>query len=172
MFLAGKTVSENPSTGRHLCARVFLGGMGRHSFDALTFRAPKGGAGWIDDQRCDWTIVVGDRIRRLRRDRDLSLVQLAERVRKPGGGTFSPGYFSKIERGWANAPLSTYLALAAGLEVAPWRLLGPEEVQKEVTDAELTLVQFLRHVGMAPHEALARLATARPRSRPARAAGP
>ena len=102
----------------------------------------------------------------------MSLVQLARRVEKPGGGSFSPGYISKIERGWANAPLSTYLALAGGLGVAPWRLLGPEEVQKEVTDAELTVVQFLRHTDMAPHEALARLATARPRSRRARGAGP
>jgi transcriptional regulator with XRE-family HTH domain len=148
--------------------------MGRHSFDALTFRAPKGAAGWIDDQRCDWTIVVGDRVRRLRRDRNLSLVQLARQVEKPGGGTFSPGYISKLERGWANAPLSTYLALAGALGVAPWRLLGPEEVQKEVTDAELTLIQFLQHVGMAPHEAIARLASGgrRPGSRRARGEGP
>ena len=104
--------------------------------------------------------MVGDRIRRLRRDRDLTLVELSWKVEKPNGKTFSPGHISKIERGWANAPLSTYLAIAAGLEVAVWRLLGPEEVQKEVTDAELTLIQFLRHVDLPPHEALARLAGA------------
>jgi transcriptional regulator with XRE-family HTH domain len=143
-------------------------GVGRHSFDGLTFRAPRGAAGWIDDQRCDWTIVVGDRIRRLRRDRGLTLVQVA------GDAGFSPGYVSKIERGWANAPLSAYLALAGALDVAPWRLLGPEEVQKEVTDAELTLIQYLRHLELAPHVALARLAAASapPRSRSARGAGP
>ena len=65
--------------------RVPSGEVGRHSFDGLTFRAPKGAAGWIDDQRCDWTIVVGDRVRRLRRDRGLSLVQLAQTA------DFSPG---------------------------------------------------------------------------------
>ena len=135
--------------------------MGRHAFDPLTFRSPKGGAGWVDRERCDWTIVVGDRIRRLRRDRRLTLVELARRVEKPGGGSFSAGYFSRVERGWANAPLSTYLAVAAALDVAPWRLLGPEEVQKEVTDAELTLIQFLRHVGTPPHEALAALSRGR-----------
>jgi hypothetical protein len=48
-------------------------------------------------------MVVGDRIRRLRRDRELTLVR------------------------------------------------------KEVTDAELTLIQFLRRTGVAPDEALARL---------------
>jgi transcriptional regulator with XRE-family HTH domain len=139
----------------------------RHSFDGLTFRAPKGAAGWIDHQRCDWTIVVGDRVRRLRRDRGMTLVQLGT------AAGFSPGYVSKIERGWANAPLSAYLALAGGLEVAPWRLLGPEEVQKEVTDGELTLIQYLRHVELAPHEALARLAAIEPPgSRPARAGDP
>ena len=144
--------------------------VGRHSFDSLTFRVPKGGAGWIDGERCDWAIVVGDRIRRLRRDRGMTLVQLANISEKPGGGCFSPGYISRIERGWANAPLSTYLTIAAALEVAPWRLLGPEEVQKEVTDAELTLLQFLRTVGLAPHDALAALASARPPgARPARA---
>jgi transcriptional regulator with XRE-family HTH domain len=150
-----------------------------HSFDALTFLSPKGGSGWIDGNRCEWAVVVGDRIRRLRRDRDLTLVQLASSVQKPGGKTFSPGHLSKIERGWANAPLATYLAIATALAVTPWRLLGPEEVQKEVTDAELTLIQFLRHVGLAPHEALARLAgdpagtaSEPPGSRPARAAAP
>jgi transcriptional regulator with XRE-family HTH domain len=149
-----------------------------HSFDALTFRAPRGGAGWIDENRCEWTIVVGDRIRRLRRDRNLTLVQLARRVHKPGGGMFSPGHISKLERGWANAPISTYVAISDALDVAPWRLLGPEEVQKDVTEGELTLVQFLRHVALPPHEALARLAGHRagtsepPGSRPARAVGP
>jgi transcriptional regulator with XRE-family HTH domain len=144
----------------------------RHTFDYFRHRPPRGGAGWIDPERTEWSVVVGDRIRRLRRDRDLTLVQLSGMVDKPGGGGFSPGYISRVERGWANAPLATYLAIAAGLEVPPWRLLGPEEVQKEVTDAELTLIQFLRHVGLAPHEALAKLASEPPGSRPARGAGP
>jgi transcriptional regulator with XRE-family HTH domain len=145
--------------------------MPAHSFDVLRYRPPKGAAGWVDHQRCEWTIVVGDRIRRLRRDRQLSLVELARLTRKPRGGNFSAGYVAKIERGWANTPLASYLALADALEVAPWRLLGPEEVQKEVTDGELTLIQYLRHVGIAPHEALARLASGAPGARPALGGG-
>jgi transcriptional regulator with XRE-family HTH domain len=144
----------------------------RHTFDVLRYRPPRGAAGWIDHDRSEWSIVVGDRVRRLRRDRDLTLVQLSRMVERPDGKGFSPGYISKVERGWANAPLATYLAISAGLGVPPWRLLGPEEVQKEVTDAELTLIQYLRHVGIAPHEALAKLASAPPGSRPGRAGGP
>ena len=147
--------------------------MTRHAFDSLTYLPPQGGAGWIDHRRCEWTIVVGDRIRRLRRDRGLTLVEVARSVERPDRKAFSPGHLSKIERGWANSPLSTYLAIAGALEVAPWRLLGPEEVQKEVTDAELTLIQFLRHVRLPPHVALAQLASCEPPgSRPARAAVP
>lgn len=145
---------------------------GRHVFDAFTYRPPKGTAGWIDGGRCEWTIVVGDRIRRLRRDRNLTLVELARMVEKPRGGTYSPGYISRVERGWASTPLSTYLAIAGALRVAPWRLLGPEEVQKDVTDAELTLILFLRRLEMAPDEVLARVATAPPAPRPARAGEP
>ena len=98
-------------------------------------------------------------------------MQLAGATERPAGGSLSPGHLSRIERGWANAPLSTYLAIAAALEVAPWRLLGPEEVQKEVTDAELTLIQFLRETRLAPHEALTVLASAPPGARPARGGG-
>lgn len=135
--------------------------MGRHESDVLAFRRPKGGAGWIDRYRCEWGMIVGDRIRRLRRDREMSLVQLATAVEKPGGGSYSPGYFSRIERGWASAPLWVYIAIASAFGIHPWLLLGPEEVQKEVTDSELTLVRFLRDQGLAPHEALVRLATVR-----------
>lgn len=138
--------------------RMSFGGMGRHESDVLALRRPKGGAGWIDAYRCEWGMVVGDRIRRLRRDRDMTLVQLAGAVNKPGGGQYSAGYFSRIERGWASAPLWVYIATAGALDVEPWRLLGPAEVQKPITDAELMLVQFLRRVGLPPDEALARLA--------------
>jgi transcriptional regulator with XRE-family HTH domain len=143
-----------------------------HPFDTLTYNPPRGGSGWIDRNRCEWTIVVGDRIRRLRRDRGLTLVELARKVEKPGGKTFSAGHISRIERGWANAPISTYVAIASALEAAPWRLLGPEEVQRDVTEAELTLLHFLRHVRLPPHEALAQLTRAPPGARPARGADP
>ena len=59
---------------------------------------------------------------------------------------------------WASAPLYVYLALAAVLEVEPGRLLGSDDAQKPITEAEMTLVRFIREVGLAPHVALARLA--------------
>ena len=88
----------------------------------------------------------------------MTLAQLAGAVDKPGGGHYSGGYFSRLERGWASAPLFVYIAAAAALGVDVWRLLGPDEVEKEVTDGELTLILFLRGVGISPHEALVRLA--------------
>ncbi len=116
LCVGGKLVAENPSPRGEVALRRAFGRVGRHSFDALTYRAPKGAPGWIDQDRCDWTIVVGDRIRRLRRDRKLTLVELSGRTERPRGRPFSPGYISRIERGWANAPLSSYLTLAAALD--------------------------------------------------------
>lgn len=98
-------------------------------------------------------------MRRLRNGRGLSLAELAGLVDKPEGGSYSPGYFSRLERGWASAPLYIYLALAAVLEVEPGRLMGSDDAQKPITEAEMTLVRFTREVKLAPHEALARLAT-------------
>ena len=36
--------------------------------------------------------------------------------------------------------------------------MGHEDLQRPVSEAELTLLRYLRAVGMEPHEALARLA--------------
>ena len=104
--------------------------------------------------------MIGDRVRRLRRSRDLTLVQLSERVEKPEGGRYSPGYFSRLERSWATSPLYVYLAVADVLEVAPGRLLGPDDAQRSATEGEMTLVRFLRRAGVSPDEAIARLAFA------------
>ncbi len=135
------------------------GGMGRHKIyvSAIPNRY-RDGPSWSDPYRCEWSAVVGDRIRRCRRARDLTLVQLARQVHKPEGGLYSAGYLSRIERGWASAPLYVYLALADVLGLDAGRLLGPDDAQKEVTDGELTLVRYLRASGVAPHEALERLA--------------
>ena len=65
----------------------------------------KDGPRWSDPYYLEWAIVVGDRIRRLRRERDWSLVDLARRVTKPEGGYYSAGHFSRLERGWASAPV-------------------------------------------------------------------
>lgn len=132
--------------------------MGRNPTRVRRFEAPYRGPRWRDPYHCEWACVVGDRVRRLRNARDLSLAGLAALVEKPEGGSYSPGYFSRLERGWASAPLYVYLALAAVLEVEPGRLLGSDDAQKPITEAEMTLVRFIREVGLAPHMALARLA--------------
>lgn len=118
----------------------------------------QGGPRWADPYFCEWSVVVGDRIRRLRNTRGLTLVQLSRLVEKPGGGGYSPGYISRLERGWATAPLYVYLAIADVLQVAPGRLLGPDDAQREVTEAEMTLVKVARRLGLTPDEAIGRVA--------------
>lgn len=106
----------------------------------------------------DWSAVVGDRVRRLRRDRDMALVDLCGIVDKPDGARYTPGFFSRLERGWASGPLATYVNVAEALEVEPGRLLGPDDVQLEISEAEMTLVDLVRRIGISPAEAIARLA--------------
>ena len=134
--------------------------MGRHQIYVSGLRTGYDGPRWSDPYHCEWSTVVGDRIRRLRRSKDLPIRRMCELVYKPEGGHYSGGYFSRLERGWASPPLYVYLAIADVLDVEPGRLLGPDEAEKAVTDAELTLVRFLRRIGMPPDEAIARLAGA------------
>ena len=101
--------------------------------------------------------VVGDRIRRLRLERGLRLVDVARRVRRPEGTHYSGGYVSRVERGWANAPLYVYLQIATVLEVDQWRLFAADDVFREFRMEEIVLLRFLRRVGIAPEEALARV---------------
>jgi transcriptional regulator with XRE-family HTH domain len=120
----------------------------------------KDGPRWSDPYYLEWAIIVGDRIRHLRRARDWALRDLAERVPKPEGGYFSTGYFSRLERGWGSAPLYTYIKIAEAFEVEPWRLLGPEEVQRDVTPEESLLLRVLERKGIDPAEAIVRLTRA------------
>jgi transcriptional regulator with XRE-family HTH domain len=106
---------------------------------------------------CDWGLVVGDRVRRLRRQRDMTLKDLAVAVPKPDGYRYSMGFFSRLERGSASGPLIAYSNIADVLEIDPGRLLGPDDAQREVTDAEMTLLRVLRRVGVTPDEAIVRL---------------
>jgi len=110
-----------------------------------------------DPYFCDWGLVVGDRVRRLRRGRDMTLKDLSLAVRKPEGVHYSTGFFSRLERGSASAPLIAYSNLADVFEIDPGRLLGPDDAQREVSEAEMTLVRVLRRVGIKPDEALVRL---------------
>jgi transcriptional regulator with XRE-family HTH domain len=102
----------------------------------------------------EWGAVVGDRVRRLRRDRDMTLAGLGRAIVKPEGGHFSPGYVSKLERGWTSAALYAYLAIAAVLEVDPGKLLGPDNAAFEVDADEAVLLRWLRARRIPAHEAL------------------
>ena len=105
-------------------------------------------------------MTVGDRIRHLRKARDWSLRDLAQRVPKPEGGHFSTGYFSRLERGWGSAPLYTYIKIAEAFGVDPGRLLGPEEVQRDITPEESMLLRVLERAGIDPADAIVRLTRA------------
>jgi transcriptional regulator with XRE-family HTH domain len=118
----------------------------------------KGAPRWPDPYHCEWGVIVGDRIRRLRRDRDMTLVDLSRVVDKPDGGHYTPGFFSRLERGWSSGPLVTYVNVAYEFGVEPGRLLGPDDAQLEVSESEMTLVRVLRRMGLRPDEAIARLA--------------
>ena len=116
------------------------------------------GPGWPERYRCEWSIVIGDRVRRLRRERDLTLIQLAGMIHKPGDDDpYSIGYFSRLERGSSRPQLYAYLAIAAALGVSPGRLLGPDDVEKDVSEAEMTLIRLVRRLQVPVEEAIARI---------------
>jgi hypothetical protein len=76
---------------------------------------------------------------------------------RPDGGHYSPGFLSRLERGWASPPLWVYIVLAERFDVAPGRLLGPDDVAMEISEAEVTLLRLLRRLRIEPDEAIARL---------------
>ena len=142
--------------GRHRIDYHWLYNYGRHvksssweEFDTLHR--------WELRYQTPFSQMVGDRIRRLRRAHDLSQYKLLEGVERPRGGTYSQGFLSRIEKGYASAPLYAYVHIAAALEVDPARLMGSDEAQKPISEAEMTLVRYLRRVGIAADEAIARL---------------
>ena len=136
-----------------------LGVMGkrRYRFDPLRSGYPTN-MGRQDPYHCEWGVIVGDRIRRLRRERAMTLAELSALVDKPDGGHYSQGFFSRMERGWASGPLVTYVEVAAQFGLEPGRLLGPDDAQREVSEAEMTLINVLRDMRLPPHEAIVRLA--------------
>jgi len=91
----------------------------------------------------------------------MTLVEFARTVYRPEGGSYSPSYFSRLERGWASAPMYVYLAVADALGVEPGALLGSDDVEKDVSDSEMTMVRCLRRLRIAPDDALVRLTEAR-----------
>lgn len=139
--------------------------MGRHKIYVNGLSHGFGGPRWSDPYHCEWSIVVGDRIRRLRNRRGLTLKGLCELVTKPEGGHYSIGYLSRLERGWASAPLYLYLALADALGVEAGRLLGPDDAARSVSEAEMTLVRYMRRLDLSPDAVLASIAHPQPSAR-------
>jgi hypothetical protein len=84
--------------------------------------------------------------------------QVVSRTRRKRGGYYSQGFLSRLESGYASAPLYAYIDFATSYELDPARLMGPEDADQKVGEAELTLVKFLRHLAISPDEAMARLA--------------
>ncbi len=114
---------------------------------------------WRSGYRCEWGIVVGRRVRSLRLKHDLTIYDLSRELKRADGRPYSPSFVSRLERGWASPPLYTYIRLANRFEVGPGELLGPDGIERTVSEAELTLVRVLRRMGVSPEDALARLAT-------------
>jgi transcriptional regulator with XRE-family HTH domain len=108
-----------------------------------------------------WTALVGGRIRSLRKRRGLTLAELVQRVEIRGvKPRFGIGYLSEIERGRGTCPMCIYEAVANALGVPPWVLLGPDEIDKPFSDAEIVLLRTLARLGITPDEAIARIAKA------------
>jgi transcriptional regulator with XRE-family HTH domain len=153
--------------GRIWCSG--LGGcVGRHrvSYEALGPRPKAYFAGglrplestWKLFLKFDYTELVGIRVRRLRRARGWTQAETVRRVERPRGGQYTPGLLSRVENGYANPPLYVYVHLAEAFGIDPGRLMGSEESQKPISEAEMTAIRFLRATGIAPHDAMARLA--------------
>jgi transcriptional regulator with XRE-family HTH domain len=113
---------------------------------------------WELFYRTPYSEMIGARIRRARVSRGFTQKGLLREVERPRGGTYSTGLLSRIEKGHANSPLYVYMHLADALGLEPGRLMGSDETQKPISEAEMTLVRFLRRAGIKPDEAIARLA--------------
>lgn len=113
---------------------------------------------WELFYRTSYSEMIGARVRRARTSRRLTQRRLLEGVERPRGGTYSPGLLSRIENGYANSPLYVYIHIAAALDIDPGRLMGSDEAQKPISEAEMTLIRFLRRAEIKPDEAIARLA--------------
>jgi transcriptional regulator with XRE-family HTH domain len=107
--------------------------------------------------RTPYSEMVGARLRRARLARDLTQGALLAKVERPHGGRYGSGLLSRIERGYANSPLYVYMHVAEALDIEPGRVLGSDETQKPISEAEMTLVRILRRAEIKPDEAIARL---------------
>jgi transcriptional regulator with XRE-family HTH domain len=116
---------------------------------------------WELFYRTPYSEMVGARARRARSSRGITQGALVSKIERPRGGYYSRGLLSRIEKGYANSPLYVYMHIAEALELDPGRLMGSDETQKPISEAEMTLVRFLRRAGISVDEALTLLAAAR-----------
>ncbi len=116
------------------------------------------GERWEYFYRTPFSEMIGGRLRRLRLARGLSQNAARHGVRRPNGGAYSQGLLSRLEKGYANSPLYVYIHFAEVYDVDPGRLMGTDEAQKPISEAEMTLVRVLRRARISPDEAIARLA--------------
>ena len=112
---------------------------------------------WELFYKTPYTELIGSRLRRLREGRGLSQNRVRHSVKRPRGGPYSQSLISRIERGYANAPIYVYTHFAEAFELAPEVLLGPDDALKPVAEAEMTLLRVLRRLSISPDEALARV---------------
>jgi transcriptional regulator with XRE-family HTH domain len=117
---------------------------------------------WELLHKSTYSIVLGLRLKRIREGRHLTQAEVIKMARKPNGGFYSQGFLSRIEGGYANAPLYSYVDFANAYELDPGRVMGPEESEKPVGGAEMALIGFLRRLGITPDEAMARIARGEP----------
>jgi transcriptional regulator with XRE-family HTH domain len=113
---------------------------------------------WELFYRTPYTELIGSRLRRLREGRGLSQSEARHSVRRPRGGPYSQSLISRLERGYANAPVYVYVHFAEAFDIAPEVLLGPDDALRPVAEAEMMLLRVLRRLSVSPDEALARMA--------------
>jgi transcriptional regulator with XRE-family HTH domain len=130
--------------------------VGRHRLNIGRWEEPEPEQ-WELLYRTPYTVMVGSRLRHLRQTLGLTQHQATWRVRRPRGGRYSQSVVSRLERGYGNAPLYTYIHFAEAYEVGPELVLGADEVQRPVREGEMTLIRVLRRLEISPDVALARL---------------
>ena len=121
------------------------------------FGTEQAGPAWGSRYRMEWAKVVGRRVRTLRLQRELTIIDLAQEIERADGRPYSPSFVSRLERGWASPPLFAYITLARFFDVAPGELLGSEGVERPLSDAELTMVRVARNLLLSPEQAIVRL---------------
>jgi transcriptional regulator with XRE-family HTH domain len=146
--------------GRHRLRYHWLWNSGRH-VKSTSYEEIETLNRWELFYRTPYSEMVGARARRARTSRGLTQGALVRKIERPRGGYYSRGLLSRIEKGYANSPLYVYMHIADALDLEPGRLMGSDETQKPISEAEMTLVRFLRRTGINVDEALALLAGGR-----------